>query len=290
MDRATPREPTAPKYGVPLTGDTWMGWTIREGAFAPTGKLEGLEAEDDAVLVWVGGKSEVTLQPGIQHQKKRVRFMRQSGMIDLLPRGTSFDEVTWRGEASTCTSVGFNAAKVERVLGRKITLDPERLRTAVTDAHVVDLVQRLQAQARLGQPWGSLYVEGLSLTLASYVFGRYGPAEKLRDDGRSLTPLQWEQLVAFVEDHLGDNLSLPHLASLVGYSADHFARLFKRAFRLSPYQYILERRVERAKSMLRGRAHSIAEVAVICGFASQAHLHAAFRARTGLTPGAFRRS
>jgi AraC-like DNA-binding protein len=129
-----------------------------------------------------------------------------------------------------------------------------------------------------------------ALTLASYVFGRYGPSETPREDGSSLTPLQWEQLVAFVEDHLGDSLSLPHLASLVGYSADHFARLFKRAFRLSPHQYILERRVERAKSMLRTRSHSIAEVAVICGFASQAHLHAAFRARTGLTPGAFRRS
>ena len=290
MDRAAQREPTTPKYGVALTGDAWTAWTLRVGSFAAAGKLEGLEAQDDAVLVWTGGKSEVALQPGVQHQRKRVRFVRQSGMIDLLPKGTSFEEVVWQGEASTCTSVGFDAALVERMLGRKIALDPERLRTAVTDAHVVDLVQRLQAQARQGQPWGSLYVEGLSLTLASYVFGRYGPSETPREDGSSLTPLQWEQLVAFVEDHLGDSLSLPHLASLVGYSADHFARLFKRAFRVSPHQYILERRVERAKSMLRTRSHSIAEVAVICGFASQAHLHAAFRARTGLTPGAFRRS
>jgi AraC family transcriptional regulator len=279
-----------PKYGVPLTGDAWTAWTLRVGSFAATGRLEGLEAQDDAVLVWTGGRSEVTLQPGIQHQKKRVRFVRQSGMIDLLPKGTSFDEVVWHGEASTCTSVGFDAAQVQRLLGTKIALDPERLRTAVTDAHVVDLVQRLQAQARQGQPWGSLYVEGLSLALASYVFGRYGPSQTPRDDGSSLTPLQWEQLVAFVEDHLGDNLSLPHLASLVGYSADHFARLFKRAFRVSPHQYILERRVERAKAMLRTRSHSIAEVALSCGFASQAHLHATFRARTGLTPGAFRRS
>lgn len=128
------------------------------------------------------------------------------------------------------------------------------------------------------------------MTLPSYVFGRYAPSETSREDSGSITPLQWEQLVAFVEDHLEDNLSLPHLASLVGYSPDHFARLFKRAFRVSPYQYILERRVERAKSMLRTHSHSIAEVALLCGFASQAHLHAAFRARTGLTPGAFRRS
>jgi AraC family transcriptional regulator len=79
------------------------------------------------------------------------------------------------------------------------------------------------------------------------------------------------------------------LAAVMGYSPDHFARLFKRDFGITPYQYVLNRRVERAKSLLRARGLSIAEVAMTCGFSTQAHLSSAFKARVGTTPGAYRR-
>jgi len=96
--------------------------------------------------------------------------------------------------------------------------------------------------------------------------------------------------VAYVEDHLGPEIGVSDLASVMGYSPDHFAKLFKRAFGVSPYQYVLERRVERAKSLLRVHAQSLSEVALACGFATLAHLNAAFKLRVGVTPGAYRRS
>jgi AraC family transcriptional regulator len=138
-------------------------------------------------------------------------------------------------------------------------------------------------------PLGSLYVEALALTLATYVYGKYSLRPVPASGSLSLSAAQSAELTAYVEDHLSDNLSLCELSHLVGYSPDHFARLFKRSFGVSPYQYVLARRVERAKLLLRGRACSIAEVAMLCGFASQAHLHSAFKARTGATPGTFRR-
>jgi AraC family transcriptional regulator len=278
------------KCGVPLSVEAYDGWALRVSQFPGRGTMEGVQYSHDSLLVWSGGTSQVTLNARAQQLTKRHEFVRHGGMIDLLPKEVLFDEVSWRGEACGYVSVAFDAAKVERLLGEKVAFRPDGLRTAVTDAHVVDLVRRLQAHALAGQPWGALYAEALSLTLASYVYGRYAGAPLGAEDTTGFLPaLQSERLFAFVEEHLDGRLSLTMLAALVGYSPDHFARLFKRAFGHSPYQYILERRVERAKSLLRGHTHSIAEVAVRCGFASQAHLHSAFKARTGVTPGAYRK-
>src|SRR5688572_5240243 len=191
------------KYGVALPLETYNGWPLRVGDFAAHGKLEGLVAANDAVLVWSGGASDVTLQVRTSKGTQRHEFSRQGGMIDLLPRGTTFDEVSWRGQPSQCVSVAFDADRVERLLGKRCELRPEALRTAVTDAHVVDLVRRLQAQALSGQPWGALYVEALSLTLASYVYGRYAVELESESSSGFLPTLQSERLFAFVEDHLG---------------------------------------------------------------------------------------
>ena len=303
-------QPAASKYGAPLTAEPWRGWPLRVGRFSPEGQLEGLVAASDALLVWSGGTTDVTLHARAPGGTVRHRFVRQGGMIDLLPRGIVLEDVSWQGQPSTCVSVNFDGAAIERLLGVKASFEPEAPRLALSDAHVVDLAQRLEAQATAGQPWGALYVEGLSLTLASYLYGRYGIREAgIREAGvreagvqnagargassghdSALPSLSSQRLLAFIEEHLGSDIGIATLAALAGYSPDHFARLFKQSFGLSPYQFILQRRVERAKALLRDRSHSIAEVAMLCGFASQAHFHTTFKTRTGVTPGVYRKS
>jgi AraC family transcriptional regulator len=277
------------KYGVPLTAEPWRGWPLRAGQFSPAGKLEGLVAASDALLVWSGGTTDVTLHARSSGGTVRHRFVRQGGMIDLLPRGLLLEDVSWQGQPSVCVSVNFDSSAIEGLLGLKATFEPDAPRLALSDAHVVDLVQRLEAQVLSGQPWGSLYVEGLSLTLASYLYARYGVQGAAREPESALPSPSSQRLLAFIEEHLGSDIGIATLAALAGYSPDHFARLFKRSFGLSPYQFILQRRVERAKALLRDRNHSIAEVAMLCGFASQAHFHTTFKARTGVTPGMYRK-
>jgi AraC family transcriptional regulator len=218
------------------------------------------------------------------------RFQRHDGMIDFLPKGTVLDAVRWNGLPPRCISVAFDPQRVQRLFGRDAPeLDPERgFCLCVSDAHMVDLVRRLESQALEAEPWGALYVDGLSLTLASYAYGRYVSGRPAPSQ-RRLPPSEVEHLASYVESRLSANIGLSDLAGLVGYSPNQLVRLFKSSFGVSPYQYVLQRRVERAKALLRNPRSSLAEVALACGFATQSHFSACFKARTGMTPGAYRR-
>jgi AraC family transcriptional regulator len=281
------------KYGAALTAESWNGLPLRVGAYAGNGRTEGLVAEEDTILLWSGGLSEVTIQArasaGQTKGRVTLHFERRGGMVDFLPRGTALDEISWRGKAHGCLSVSLERSRLEPLFGGTVpSFVPERdLRINVVDGHIVDLVRRLESQAVQGEAWSTLYVQGLSLTLASYVYGRHASGAPTRAAPR--LPLSaTEMLVAYVEDHLGEDVSLTAIARRVGFTADHLARAFKRSFGVSIHQYVLHRRVERAKALLRDRSHSIAEVALACGFATQSHFTSVFKSRTGLTPRAYR--
>lgn len=282
------------KYGHALTGATWFGVPIRAGHFPGSGRMEQLHTNSDSVLVWSGGRTEVTIHSSVEGRPEGTslhHFVRHGGMVDLLPRGTTLHDVEWSGEASSCVSVNFSEAFLRQLFeedspGLCLESGP---RFNVTDAHIVDLVQRLFVQATFGEPLGRSYAQSLSLTLAAYVCSKYGRRAIAAEPGNGLPRLEVEKLVAFVEAQLAFDLGLVELATLTGYSPDHFARLFKKSLGVSPHQYLLSRRVERAKTMLRDAKHSLAEVAHACGFSSQAHFSAVFKQHTGVTPGVYRR-
>jgi AraC family transcriptional regulator len=93
-----------------------------------------------------------------------------------------------------------------------------------------------------------------------------------------------------IEASLCDGLSLEDLASEVGLSRYHFARAFKTSTGLSPHRYLTERRVDKAKELLRTTEMPMVDLALAVGFASQAHLCDWFRRLVGMSPREFRRS
>lgn len=283
------------KVGLPLTDSDWSGLPMRIGHFPRAGKIEGIPCEAHTVLLWTGGTSDVHLAyRDIEGQGHERRFRRASGMIDILPGGLSLHEVQWRndGLGSSCVSVKFPLGSLHQLLGSATVPWNEHAaaRFAVSDPHVADLITRLQAQAVGGNPLGAAYTQGLSLTLASYLFASRGPGMSNRESPRgTMGRLQTEALIVFVEDHLAHDIGLVDMAAVVGYSPHHFARLFRQTFGASPYQYLLSRRIERAKAMLRDATLPIALIAGACGFTSQSHLNSVFKRVTGATPGRYRR-
>ena len=92
----------------------------------------------------------------------------------------------------------------------------------------------------------------------------------------------------YVEAHLDDDLSLTVLADISCLSPYHFSRSFKQAIGMGPQRYVKERRIERAKTLMRRTHQPLASIALEAGFTDQSHLTSVFRRATGMTPGRFR--
>jgi transcriptional regulator GlxA family with amidase domain len=108
---------------------------------------------------------------------------------------------------------------------------------------------------------------------------------------RLTPPLHAEKLqkvTAYVDEHIHERLPIARLAACVSLSPFHFARMFKRATGQPPHAYLLARRVERAKQLLRDDALPIVGVATRVGFQTQGHFTEVFRRFAGQTPRLFR--
>jgi AraC family transcriptional regulator len=108
------------------------------------------------------------------------------------------------------------------------------------------------------------------------------PANK----GLSLQRLQ--RVRDYVEAHLDDDLSLTVLADIACLSPYHFSRAFKQAVGVGPQRYVIQRRLERAKTLLRRTRQSFALIAVEAGFGDQSRFTTIFHREVGVTPRRFR--
>ncbi|RZI63988.1 MAG: AraC family transcriptional regulator, partial [Pseudomonas sp.] len=119
------------------------------------------------------------------------------------------------------------------------------------------------------------------------VLRQVGLREGLRLKG-GLAPHLRRQLVEFIEQNLADPLSLGQLAGLCALSEYHFARMFRESFGLPPHQYLLARRLNRARELLRSTRKPLGEIALECGFASASHFSNRFKQSVGATAGEYR--
>jgi AraC family transcriptional regulator len=97
-----------------------------------------------------------------------------------------------------------------------------------------------------------------------------------------------QQALEFIDAHLGERLTLVKIADEAKLSSYHFAHVFKRLLGIAPHQYVVHRRLERAKEFLLWTDLPIVEIAAKLGFASQSHFSEAFHRETGVTPLTYR--
>ena len=181
----------------------------------------------------------------------------------------------------------------------RLTVDPELEFAALEFSPRLffdDQVLRGTAEklvALIENPGGAsrLYAEALSAVLAVELvrLERGGPAAPLTARGGLAT---WQERAAcdYIETHLTEDIALAELAGVAKLSPAHFCRAFKRSFGVPPHRYQLQRRIERAKSLLADENRSVLEVALACGFNFPSNFSQIFRKGTGITPRAFRRA
>lgn len=111
-----------------------------------------------------------------------------------------------------------------------------------------------------------------------------GDADLSRQPVRALQKWRLKRVVEYVDTNLSSKVSLLDLAAVAGLSRMHFACQFRAATGLRPHEFLLQRRICRAKELMRGTSMTIAEIALTVGFLTQAHFTTVFKRFVGYTP------
>ena len=92
----------------------------------------------------------------------------------------------------------------------------------------------------------------------------------------------------YMEQHYMENITVARLAALGYVSTSAFNRRFKKEIGITPIEYLIEIRIQRAKTLLRRKNIPVTEVAMRCGFGSSAHFSSCFQTRVGVSPSEYR--
>lgn len=134
------------------------------------------------------------------------------------------------------------------------------------------------------------YVEELTETLAAHVLREHCIVRSTSPAYRSGLPLTIrERVTGFIQAHLSEDLPLDRLAALTGMSTCHFARCFKESMGSPPRQYVIRKRIEKAKGLLRKTEWPVLQISLEVGYNSQSHFTKMFKRHLGVPPGAYRR-
>jgi AraC family transcriptional regulator len=163
-----------------------------------------------------------------------------------------------------------------------LIVDPRLLR----DPALERLATALLAESEVAKGLDDLYVDAVCVALVTRLLGMRCDLQ-LPAASRHPTALpKWrlKRVIAFVDMHLADRITLADLAGAAGLTRMHFAAQFRVAMGIRPHEYVLRRRIERAQDLLRTSKQALVDVALDVGFQTQAHFTTVFKRFAGQTP------
>jgi AraC-like DNA-binding protein len=242
--------------------------------------IVGVMLRDFADLRWRedGREAPVTsLKAGdtvFNDLRRNPRFLKNSPMDTIafyLPR-LAFDEI-----ADDASAYRIGELRCPRGQG-------------VADATMRNLGLSLVGGFGRSQEVSRIFLEHVSFAVCAHVAQVYGG---MRPNSLSLRGglAAWQERRAkdLLVANLDGAVALADVARECRLSISHFSRAFRKSTGVAPHRWLLNRRVELAKDLLRDRESSLSEIALRCGFADQSHFTRVFTRRAGVSPGAWRR-
>lgn len=157
------------------------------------------------------------------------------------------------------------------------------------DPRLGALVAAVNVERVAGFPSERLFLDSIEQALAVALVNDYAvrrPSARIYRGG--LTAARLRRVTELVHSRMDSDLGLEEMAGAAGLSVTHFSQMFRESTGQSPHQFVLRRRVERAKEMLRAAEMRVLDVAVACGFKSQQHFAQVFRDVCRVSPTEYR--
>ena len=158
------------------------------------------------------------------------------------------------------------------------------------DTFLAALLEGLRGEVSSGRPASPLFVQGVAQALAVHLARNYTELTKdVREYKGGLPAFKLRKTTELMAAHLEEEFSLIRLAREADMSEFHFSRLFKRTTGLTPSQYFIHLRMEKARRLLRETTKSVIEIGLEVGYTSPSHFAQVFRREVGIPPSEYRR-
>jgi AraC family transcriptional regulator len=258
----------------------WSGISL-EHRYLPPGETPEYSLKQFAITINLGQSFQIErildnhLQTGLMF----------TGAVGLCPMYTS-QAIRWHRDVNFLL-LNFEQELLTRNAVELLDTDRyEMLPHLITqDLLIYQIGLGLKAQLKTNGLDNRLYAESAATFLAVHLLQNYSTQQpSIREYKGGLPPQKLKQVVDYIQDNLAQAISLDAIANYLGISRYYFCRLFKQSTGLSLHQYVIQQRVERAKQLLLQGKMSIVDIALVCGFSHQSHLHRHFKRITGVTP------
>ena len=252
----------------------------------PPGLVEVPAHPNTFISIHVGPAVQMSCRRGGQSY----RGTAVQGDIEIIPPETPG---IWEIKEKDSALILRVSADLLQTVAEELNFDPRRIeirnRFQVRDLQLENIGWALKAEMERGYPSGRLYLESLAVAVATrLVTAHSSVAPEPKEQNGCLSGRRLKQALSFIEDNLGRNISLNEIAASAGLSVSHFKTLFRESAGLPVHQYVIRRRVERAKVLLSESKLPIGQIALETGFAHQSHLALHMRRLLGASPKAIR--
>jgi AraC family transcriptional regulator len=247
--------------------------------------IERFDFELPDLLVSLHGEGPVYIREGRGWASKPS----VPGQVTFMPPGSA--GTFRRGGILGVTTVNLPMERLESLLGSGETrswLSSARIRFGFVDPFISSTITALARELYAPGERGSLYADTLADALAIHLVRLTSQRTQSAGPQGRLSGQALQRVCDLIEADLGSGLSLADLAREAHLSRYHFSRAFKQATGASPHRFLLARRLERAKELLKTGEMAVSEIALTVGFSSQAHFTDCFHRLAGLTPREFR--
>lgn len=217
--------------------------------------------------------------------------------VNLLPPGVE-SRWRWRNTFDWTRSTHYQLSPilVAKVAEEAFDLDPARVHFPVryydqSSPEVINTLTALRSELLAGGPGGRMCAESLANVLVVHVIrqmsNRQAAKGVIRGSSGRLARHVLRRMEEYIYAHRDQNIALTELADVAHLSEFHFARLFKQTTGLSPHQFVIHERIERAKRFIAEGRLSLAQIAIKVGFSDQSQLQRHFKRLVGITPKRF---
>jgi AraC family transcriptional regulator len=211
---------------------------------------------------------------------RRTGFRARPNALAYVPKGCDVYSQSHHGGEYLKILLGPERAD-KRLCGRRFS--------DVVDLAAIRAAQSLREILLTGAPIDPVRFEYCIDELIERAAQAMGRDEAKPRAGSWMTARRLRRVDELIDARLDDKLTVRELAAAIGLSTGFFSRAFKASVGKSPHDYIIDRRISRARTLLQMDEVGLANVALASGFTSHAHMTATFRSRLGVTPSQLRR-